>query len=363
MQLMGKLAWAAGCAALLFSLSGCGGSAHKRMILLTNGDDPFWDAMRRGMEDAAKDLRLEDAGLRVILDKNDGTPKGQVDKLKQYANQTDIVAVAISVIDANNIAIADAMRTLRKQGIHVITVDSDINRRTGRDARFAYLGTDNVIGGQELGKAAKGLRPEGGEYAAFVGLKSAANAEERTSGFQEAAGPEFVRVEYLGDDYDLSVAAKNVRDALNRHPNLSTLVGIWAYNAHAIAEEVRDRGIRDRVSVVVFDAAPKAIRHMENGLIDAMVVQNPYEMGYSGTRLMKALVDGDTDTLREMFPSWNPETNEFAQQDGDILITGLKVVVPDRSSPLKLEMFAEGTEFLTLGEFQKWLTEKGLEGS
>ena len=92
---------------------------------------------------------------------------------------------------------------------------------------------------------------------------------------------------------DLSVALKNVKDALDRHPELDVLVGIWAYNAHAIVDVVKQRGIRDQTTVVVFDAAPKAIDDMTDGQIDAMVVQNPYDMGYRGTRLMKALVEGD----------------------------------------------------------------------
>ena len=42
---------------------------------------------------------------------------------------------------------------------------------------------------------------------------------------------------------------------LDRHGDIDTLVGIWAYNAHAIVEVVKDRGLRDKTTVVVFDAA------------------------------------------------------------------------------------------------------------
>ena len=64
------------------------------------------------------------------------------------------------------------MEDCQKSGIKVIAIDSDVDRKTSRGARFAYLGTDNVLGGQELGKAAAGIRPEGGKYATFVGLKN-----------------------------------------------------------------------------------------------------------------------------------------------------------------------------------------------
>jgi ribose transport system substrate-binding protein len=340
-----------------------GSEGGKRIILLTNGADPFWDAMRAGMQDAEKDFNLQAAGLRTVMDVNDGTPKGQIDRLRQYANQADIAAVAVSVTDSKNKAIAKAMEECQQAGIQIIAIDSDVDRTTSRQARFAYLGTDNVLGGQELGKAAAGLRPQGGKYATFVGLKGAANARERIDGFAIGAGTKFEQVENLGDDMDLSVAMKNVKDALDRHADLDVLVGIWAYNAHAIAEVVKQRNLRDKVTVVVFDAAPKAIGHMGDGFIDAMIVQNPYDMGYRGTRLMKALVEKDNATIHEMLPEYDPTTKTFSEPDGDLLVTGLRVVSPDQGSPLRAEMFAPTTEFLSLGEFKKWLSAHNLSGS
>ena len=69
------LAWLLALGAL--SLVGCGkaardsaatggngsGGSLKRVILLTNGADPFWDAMRAGMQDAERDFKLADAGF------------------------------------------------------------------------------------------------------------------------------------------------------------------------------------------------------------------------------------------------------------------------------------------------------------
>ncbi len=347
--------------ALLFSgcrptsSSSSGGGKEKRVILLTNGDDPFWDAMRTGMEKAAEDFDLASVGLRVEMDKNDGTAKGQIDKLKQYAGQTDIAAVAISVTDADNSALADAMRQLDASGVKVITIDSDINRDQYRDSRFAYLGTDNIIGGQELGKAARGLRPDGATYATFYGLASAANVIERTTGFATGAGDSFTKADGLFDNMDLTKAQANVRNALQNHPEIDTLVGIWAYNAHAIVEVVKENGIRDQTAIVVFDAAPKAIQHMNDGMIDAMVVQNPYQMGYLGTKLMKALVVDDQPTIDQMYP-------ELADGN-DILTTELRVVVPGEDSPLKPEMFAAETQFFTAEQFNAWLAERNLQGS
>ena len=347
--------------------SGPGGTASgkvRRVIMMTNGADPFWDAMRAGMAKAEKDFDLEAAGLKAVMDVGDGTSTAQIDKLKNYANQTDVAAVAISSTDAKSPALADAMRNLQKQGIFVITIDSDMDRGTARDARFAYLGTDNIVGGRQMGLAAKGLRPEGGKYAAFVGLKSAANAKERHDGFAEGAGEKFQELEYLGDEMDLAVAQKNVRDAIGRNKDLDTFVGIWAYNANAIVQALEKApDVRKRSLVVVFDASPLALKHMADGKVDAMIVQNPYDMGYQGVQLMKALVGNDGATVKKLFPGYDPQTKKFAKPDDDIHITQLRVVVPDKNESLKQDMFDKGTVFFKLGDFQNWLNERGLTGS
>jgi ribose transport system substrate-binding protein len=348
---------------------GCGSSGtqqasggSKRLILLTNGESPFWDAGRQGMEAAAKDLNLDKAGLKIDFQVNDGTEDGQLERLRQYASQSDIAAVAISVTKEDNAAIADMMKQLRQKGVHVLTVDSDTSRSKFRDVREAYVGTDNKQAGRELGRCARLLRPEGGEYVTFVGFTSAQNAKERVDGFAEGAGDKFTRVDNMGDEIDRTRARENVRTAMTNHPGLAMLVGIWSYNAPAIAGVLEDNAEQKKkrtLTVVTFDAEPIAIKKMSEGWIDAMAVQNPYDMGYQGTRLMKALVEGDQKTVKEMLP-------KFGQEGGDLYDTGLKIVVPDANTPLKPQTFDDkdkNVKGYTLGEFQEWMKKYNLTGS
>src|SRR5262249_36227229 len=109
-------------------LAGCGGTAPKRIIILINGNSPYWDTCRAGLQEAAKDLQLNESGLRAVLEVNDGTPQGQLDKLRQFDSQGDVAAVGIAAIDAANQAIADQMRKLKSKGVQVITIDSDVDR-------------------------------------------------------------------------------------------------------------------------------------------------------------------------------------------------------------------------------------------
>lgn len=333
----------------------------KRIILLTNGDDPFWDTCFRGMQQAETDLKLAEAGFKVVIDKPDFTETKQISMLKQYASQSDVAAVAISPVNAFNKSIAESMQALRDKGIPVICLDSDMSQEL-RTARSCYLGTNNLVAGGELGKCAKGLMASG-NYATFVGKTDVQNAIERIGGFGQGAGEGFVSKDSLGDDADRSRAQQNVKTVLDNHPDVNCLVGIWAYNAHQIVQVVKDRNIREQTKVLVFDAASDALADMDKGLIDAMVVQNPYQMGYDGTKIMKALVEKDGVTLQGIYPSYDPKLGTFGGEGGDVYTTELRVVVPNDKSPLKPDMFDSKTKFFYIPDFRTWLSERKLKNS
>jgi len=333
----------------------------RRLVFVTNGDDPFWDACLSGLKEGEKRFGCAAAGLTVARDVNNGTAEGQIERLRQYATQDDIAGVAISVIQADNQAIVDEMKRLQAKGVKVITVDADVNRDTFRDARPYYIGTDNRVGGRTLGTAAKAiLESKGvaqGGYVQFAGFTDNDNARDRMDGVSEAIGTAYVQRDRMADEMDHLRARDNVRNAMQNHKDVAALIGIWAYNAPAIADVITETGSRDRYVVATFDAAPLAIGQMEKGTIDAMVVQNPFEMGVQTVRLLKAMVENDAAVLAEMYP-------RTGQPDGDVYTTGLRVVVPDASSPVTAALFDSAVvEFMTLPDFKAWLARYGLTGS
>ncbi|MCU0714829.1 MAG: substrate-binding domain-containing protein [Pirellula sp.] len=327
-----------------------------RIVLLNNTDSPFWDAARAGIKKAAEDLKLSDHGITAGMDSNDGTEQGQIEKLRQYGTQSDVLAVIISPLSSTNPAIADELENLKKKGVIVGCFDSDLEEKS-RSIREFYVGTNNITGGKVLGTAAKGIKADA-EYAQFVGTDSQQNAIERMNGFTSVYG-EATQKDRKLDDADRNRARDNVRDVIAKHPNLSLLVGIWSYNAPAIVDVVSEKNARDKFKIVVFDAEQLAIQQMADGMIDAMVVQNPFGMGYDSVRYAFAKLSGDQATLTELFP-------KMGQPGGDNRDTGLKVVVPDQGSPLTKEMFSDfgpSVEFVKFSEFQEWLKKYNLTSS
>lgn len=341
--------------------SAAASGSPKRFVFITNGDDPFWDACNAGLVEGATRSGLATKGLRAVMEKGNGTAQGQIEKLRQLASQADVAAVAISVIQAENAAIVEEMKNLAAKGVKVITVDGDVNRATFRDARPYYIGTDNIVGGRLLGAAAKAILAARGKtsggYVQFAGFTDNDNARARMNGFKETVGEGFKEADRMSDEMDLARARDNVRTALVNHPDLVALVGIWAYNAPAIAEVVEERKARDRITTVTFDAQAVAIERMAAGQIDAMVVQNPFEMGIQTVRLLLAMHDGDEATITEMFP-------RFGQPDGDIYTTGLRLIVPDTDPLVKpADIRSSDHEYLPLSAFRAWLKKYGLSSS
>jgi ribose transport system substrate-binding protein len=282
-------------------------------------------------------------GAQVELRRNEGQPEGQIRLLEDALSLPDVKGVAVSVLEAESPGIADKMRDLQRQGKIVIAIDSDGQA----DARRAYIGTNNRKAGVAAGKAAASIRPGGGETTVFVGKAAAANAIERREGFFEGAGPAFKQVEVFTDDGDKNRAQLNVQTAITKYPDLGVFLGLWSYNAPRIAEEVgKSPELRKRTNVVTFDLDELAVEHVEAGRIDATVCQNPYEMGYQGVRLLKALIEKDSKTVEEMLPG-----------GATVIDTGVRVIVPSKDSPVK------GNNVIDIHEMKSWLASKGLKSS
>lgn len=351
------------CAGLALAFAGCTGSssptpdspatgatpsdastsdAQPRLIFITNSNADWWNAVEKGMLDGGKEF-----GCQVELRRNDSSIQGQVDKLREAATLPGVKGVAVSVLEAEATGILDAMKELQEAGIIVIAIDSDV-AADATDVRRAYIGTNNLEAGKIAGKAAALVRPQGGVVDVFVGTAAAANARDRSNGFFEGAGPAFSRGDTWEDQNDLPKNQQNVQNALTRNPDLGMLLGLWSYNAPILAEELaKSPEARKKTSVVTFDLAEAAVSQLEQGNIDVSVCQNPYEMGYQGVRLLKALIQDDPKTVAEILP------------DGQTRDTGVRVIVPSADSPVKgLE-----AEVMTVDEMKSWLESKGLKCS
>ena len=96
-----------------------------------------------------------------------------------------------------------------------------------------------------------------------------------------------------GDDIDLTRAKRNVEDALAANPDINCMVGFYSYNTPRIYEALKDAGKLGQITVIGFDEDPITLGGVKEGTIAGTVVQQPFEWGYQGMKLMAKYLEGD----------------------------------------------------------------------
>ena len=285
------LAVAALAAACTQQQGGQQGSGGKRLRLafVTNNASDFWTIARKGTDKAVQELGNVDLEFRMPGEGSAAEQKRIVDDLLAKG----IDGMAISPVDPANQTqmINDATRQ-----VLVITQDSD----APDSQRACYIGTDNRAAGRQAGELVKQTLPQGGRIMVFVGKADAQNARERFEGMKGAlAGSNVQIIDLRTDDADRVRAKSNAADTLVRYPEVSAMVGLWAYNGPAILSAVRDAGKTGQVKIIAFDEEDDTLKGVQEGSIEGTIVQQPYEFGYQSIKTMAQIIStGD----RSMIP-------------------------------------------------------------
>ena len=146
----------------------------------------------------------------------------------------------------------------------------------------------------QAGEIAIKALPDGGKCMGFVGFLGADNAMERIAGFRKAVeGKGIELVDVRGDDVDFAKARSNVDDVLAANPEITCMVGFYSYNSPKIYEALQAAGKLGAITVIAFDEDPITLGAVKDGTFAGTVVQQPFEWGYQGMKLMAAYLGGD----------------------------------------------------------------------
>lgn len=129
-----------------------------------------------------------------------------------------------------------------------------------------------------------------------LGLAGCGPRPDRASG-AAIEGNGFTVVATRTDDFVATAAKANAQDILVKHPDLAGMVGLFAYNAPACLEALRDAGRIGKVKVAAFDEQDATLDGIAAGDIVGTVSQNPYQYGYHSVRILAALCKGDNSVL------------------------------------------------------------------
>jgi ribose transport system substrate-binding protein len=238
----------------------------------------YWQWVFKGAEAAGKDLGVK-------IDKL-GSPKddaaAQISILETAAGSKPAAIVISPTIFE---ALGDPISAVTDAGIPVIIIDSGAKT----DNYASFLTTNNQAGGKAAADAmAACIKERTGKVAGKVGFITAMAGHEsldsRDKGFVDGikAYPDLVN---MGNRVANNQEAEGMSLTADMLTKDSDLVGIFADNAQmgtGAGTSISEQGLGDKVCLVAFDADKGEVEHLNDGSIYALIIQDPYMMGYAG---------------------------------------------------------------------------------
>jgi ribose transport system substrate-binding protein len=251
----------------------------------------FWVAVEKGAKAAAKEFQVD-------IEWN-GAPSET-----EYARQIQIVDSMINrkvdglaVAATERRALVASVDRAMKQGIPVTIFDSGIEGEN----YTSYVATNNYEGGQLGARAMAKLIGGKGEVGLILHAPGSASTMDRERGFTDVIEKEFPEIKIVATQYgmaDRSKARAGAENILTAHPNLSGFFGSSEPSTTGASLAVKARGLAGKVKVVAFDASDNLVEDMKAGAIQAMVVQDPFQMGYQTVKTLIDKLDGKTPPKR-----------------------------------------------------------------
>ena len=277
---------------------GCCGIAHaqgdkfsdaKIDVIVKATTSQYWATVFDGARKAAQVLGVQVATL--------GAPS-ELDAAQEVSIMENAISAhpaGIVIAATNAQALAQPIEAATKAGIPVVVIDSDANTKD----YVTFLATNNETGGQkaadEVARCVKARTgKETGNVAYLTALAGAQSLNDRDKGFVEELKkyPGLKIVEHRVGNNQPSKALSDSEDLLTRHPDL---VGMFADNeleGDGAGTAISEKGLGDKLCLVAFDTSDTELKFVRNGIIDGLIVQNPYMMGYAGVWYALAAAHG-----------------------------------------------------------------------
>jgi len=247
----------------------------------------FWKAIQAGAMKAGQEYGVE------ILWKG---PQKEDDRAQQITVVEDFISRGVEGIvlaPLDDRALMRPVRDAARENIPVVIIDSGLQ---GQDY-ISYVATDNYKGGvlaaRELGRRL----PRGGKIFLIRYQEGSASTTEREAGFLDTAKSEFPLLTYLVQDLyagtTTETAYQLAENLINRFPDVE---GIFCPNESSTFGTLRalqESGLAGKIVFVGFDSSPKLVQGLEDGHIQALVLQDPINIGYLGVKQMVLHIRGE----------------------------------------------------------------------
>ncbi len=270
----------------------------------------YWQIVLAGARQAGKDLgvTVPELGAQSEADIN-----GQISILENaVAGKPAAIVIAPTERKALGAPIDQAAKS-----VPIIGIDSAADSK----AFTSFLTTDNTQGGRVaadgLADAIKGNTGKvAGDVALITALPGVGSLDQRAAGFKDELAKKYPDLHLIADkvaDGQATTGLNITTDLLTANPKL---VGIFASNlimAQGAGQAIAENKMAGKVALVGFDNDDKLVGFLKDGTISALVVQDPYRMGYDGVKTAlaaskKEKVEANVDTGANLITKANMDT-------------------------------------------------------
>jgi ribose transport system substrate-binding protein len=237
--------------------------------------------------------------------------------------QTPIVnAVAAKQPDAVLIAPTDTkamyapIKQLADGGSTVVLVDTTLDDPSDAVSQIA---SDNEGGGRVAAETLTKLIGGSGKVFVVNVKPGISTTDLRAKGFEE--GAKEAGLDYIGQQYsqdDPAKAASIVKSILARNPDLKGIFATNLFSAEGAASGLKEAGKLGDVKIVGFDAGPKQVQDLKDGLVQALIAQRPAEIGKLGVQQAVAALD-DKPTKEKIATGFVSITQDNLAENQDAL--------------------------------------------
>ncbi len=271
----------------------------------------FWESIRRGAEKAGVE-----AGVKIFWNgpEREGNREKQIQIIEDFITQK-VSGIVLAPID--NKALVPSVEKIYAKNIPCVIIDSGIDT----DKYVSFVATDNYKGGviaaKRMGKILNGK----GKIVVVKYAPGSASTMKREDGFINTIEKEFPEIEIVDAKYGMDTVETSLQAAEDLLTKNADLDGLFACNESTSVGALRalqSQGRAGKMKMVGFDAGGLLIEGVKTGVVDSLVVQNPYKMGYIGVQALIATLDGKkverrVDTGVELVTKENLETEEIRE--------------------------------------------------
>jgi ribose transport system substrate-binding protein len=240
----------------------------------------FWQVVKNGMQVAATEngVSLEITGPWLESD-----IQGQIEIAENVLRKHPKVLI-LSATDLNRLV--PVVQQARDLGIPIVTLDSGVNS----EIPVTFVATNNIEAAQKLTQHAMNQIPPGKPVAIINHVPGATTAIEREQGVRkvlEAEGKNPILGTWFTNNFQ-EKAYEITIELINSYHNIAAILAMNEVSVIGAARAIEESGMTGKIKLFGFDNSLQEIKYMERSVVQATVIQKPFNMGYLA---VKAAID------------------------------------------------------------------------